>query len=351
MAMGYQGFARNRPASEQASLRVIYGYIRPYRRALLAGALLSLATGATGLVLPLVVRALISDLSRHHGLSGLIVIMCVLVLADAVLGAAGTYLLLRTADNLVLSTRKGLVSRLIRISVGALDRSEPGDLMARVTVDTTLLRAVVSSAIIPAVTGALTALTALVFMGLLDVVLFGVTLGAVACIVLMETVIVPRIGRAIRQTQEAIGAMSAALERMFGAVRMVKASGAEEREEAQLHDAAARAWNAGLRADLWQAVVGNTTELAVQFAFLAVLATGAAQVASSSINVGTLVAFLMYLLYLMGPVNLLINAAAQYQAGAAAVTRIEEARRLPAEPAWPDPPCHAGPRPGLRGVH
>jgi ATP-binding cassette subfamily C protein len=335
MAMGYLGLARNRPPSEQASLRVMYGYVRPYRLALLAGGLLSLATGATGLVLPLIVRALIGDLSRHRGLSGLIVIMSVLVLADAVLGAAGSYLLLRTADTLVLNTRKSLVSRLVRVSVGALDRSEPGDLMARVTVDTTLLRAVVSSAVIPAITGALTALAALVLMGLLDVVLFGVTLGAVGCIVVVETVIMPRIGRAFRQTQEAVGAMSAALERMFGAFRTVKASGAEGREEAQLHEAAAAAWSAGLRADRWQAIAGNTTELAIQFAFLAVLATGAAQVASAAISVGTLVAFLMYLLFLMGPVNLLVNAAAQYQAGAAAVTRIEEARRLPAEPAGP----------------
>jgi ATP-binding cassette subfamily C protein len=335
MAMGYLGLARNRPPSEQASLQVMYGYVRPYRLALLAGGLLSLATGATGLVLPLIVRALIGDLSRHRGLSGLIVIMSVLVLADAVLGAAGSYLLLRTADTLVLNTRKSLVSRLVRVSVGALDRSEPGDLMARVTVDTTLLRGVVSSAVIPAITGALTALAALVLMGLLDVVLFGVTLGAVGCIVVVETVIMPRIGRAFRQTQEAVGAMSAALERMFGAFRTVKASGAEGREEAQLHEAAAVAWSAGLRADRWQAIAGNTTELAIQFAFLAVLATGAAQVASAAISVGTLVAFLMYLLFLMGPVNLLVNAAAQYQAGAAAVTRIEEARRLPAEPAGP----------------
>jgi len=343
MAMGFQGLMRDRPPTEQASLRVMYGYIAPHRLALLAGAVLSLATGATGLILPLVVRALISDLSRHRGLSGLIVIMCVLMLADGVLGAAGTYLLLRTADNLVLTTRKGLISRLIRISIGALDRSEPGDLMARVTVDTTLLRAVVSSAIVPAVTGALTALTALVLMGLLDIVLFGVTLGAVACVVFMEVAILPRIGRAIRQTQEAIGAMSAALERMFGAFRTVKASGAEEREEAQLHDAAAHAWRAGLRADLLQAIVGNTTELAVQFAFLAVLAIGAIQVASAAINVGTLIAFLMYLLFLMGPVNLLINAAAQYQAGAAALTRVEQARRLPAEPAGPaSQVSHAG---------
>ena len=108
MAMGYRVLARNRPPSERASLRVIYGYVRPHRLALLAGALLSLVTGATGLVLPLVVRALINDLSRHRGLSHLVVLMCLLMLVDAVLGAAGGYLLRRTADSGVLDTRKTL---------------------------------------------------------------------------------------------------------------------------------------------------------------------------------------------------------------------------------------------------
>jgi ABC-type multidrug transport system fused ATPase/permease subunit len=327
--------ARDRPPSGRASLRVMYGYVRPHRSALLAGTLLSLATGATGLVLPLIVRALISDVSRHRGLSGLIVIMCLLVLADAVLGAAGSYLLLRTADTIVLDTRKHLVSRLIRITVGALDCSEPGDLMARVTVDTTLLRAGVSNAVVPAITGALTTLAALTLMGILDLVLFWVTMVAVGCVVVTDSVILPRIGRATRKTQEAVGAMSAALERMFGAFRTVKASGAEAREGERLLDAAVRAWRAGLRADLWQAAVLNTTALAIQFAFLAVLATGAAQVASASISVGTMVAFLMYLLFLMGPVNQLVGAAALYQSAAAAITRIEEARRLAAEPAAP----------------
>jgi ABC-type multidrug transport system fused ATPase/permease subunit len=335
MVMGYQALARNRPPSQRASLRVIYGYIRPHRLALLGGALLSLATGATGLVLPLIVRALISDLSAHRGLARLIVIMCLLMFANAVLGAAGGYLLLRTADSIVLNTRKDLISRLLRITIGALDSSEPGDLMARATVDTTLLRAVVSNAAVSAVTAALTALAALVLMGLLDVVLFGATLGVVAGVAVMETLILPKIGRAMQETQQAVGAMSAALERMFGAFRTVKASGAEGREGARLHEAATGAWRAGLRADRWQAVVGNTTELAIQFAFLAVLGTGAAQVAAGTISIGTMVAFLMYVLVLTGPMSQLINAAAQYQAGAAAVTRIEEAVRLPAETAGP----------------
>jgi ABC-type multidrug transport system fused ATPase/permease subunit len=343
MAMRYGvGLGRGRPPAERASLRVIYGYIRPHRLTLLAGGLLSLATSGTGLVLPLVVRALVDDVSRHRGLTHLIMIMCLLMLADAVLGAAGGYLLLRTADSIVLSTRIRLISRMLRITIGALDSSEPGDLMARVTVDTTLLRAVVSNAVVSAVTGALTAAAALVLMGLLDVVLFGVTVGVVTCAAVMQTVIMPRIGRATRETQEAVGEMSAALERMFGAFRTVKASGAEEREGSRLHAGAVKAWRAGLRADLWQSVVGNTTELAVQFAFLAVLATGAAQVASHAISVGTMVAFLLYIMALMGPIGQLINAATQYQIGAAAITRVEEAGRLPAEPEQPPAPVARG---------
>jgi len=340
--MGYGALGRNRPPSERASLRVMAGYLRGHRVPLLAGGLLSLATGTTGLLLPLVVRALINDLSRHRGLSGLILAMCLLVVANAALGAAGSYLLLRTADSIVLNTRERLVGRLLRITVGALDRSEPGDLMARATVDTTLLRGVVSSAAVPAVTGALTALAALVLMGLVDVTLLGVTLAAVVLIVVMESVVMPRIGRATREAQQAVGAMTAALERMLGAFRTMKACGAEDREGARVRAAAVRAWRAGLRADLWQAVIGNTTELAVQFAFLAVVAAGGAQVASGAIGVGTLVAFLMYVFFLMQPVSQLVNAATLYQSGAAAVTRIEEARRLPAEPTGSGDPVRHG---------
>jgi ABC-type multidrug transport system fused ATPase/permease subunit len=46
-----------------------------------------------------------------------------------------------------------------------------------------------------------------------------------------------------------------------------------------------------------------------------------------------MVAFLMYVVFLMGPINQLVNAASLYQVGAAAVTRIEKVKLLPAESA------------------
>ena len=101
--------APRRARSEQARWRVMYGYVRPHRLALLAGAGLSLLTAATGLALPLVVRALIGDLGSHRAVTAVLLLMTVLVTANAALGALGSYVLRRTAESVVLAARRRLV--------------------------------------------------------------------------------------------------------------------------------------------------------------------------------------------------------------------------------------------------
>jgi len=310
----------------------MYSYVRPYRLALLAGGVLSLVTAATGLALPLVVRALIGDLGQHRAVTAVLLLMTVLVTANAVLGAMGSYLLRRTAESVVLAARHRLVDRLLGLTIGGLDRAEPGDLMSRVTSDTTLLRDVTTNSVVGVVTGSLTLVATLVLMGLMDLVLLGVTVGVFSLTALVIGIVVPRIGRAARQAQNSVGVMGAALERMLGAFRTIKASGAEHRESERIHAAAREAWRADIRAAKWQAIAGNTAGLSVQCAFLAILAVGGTRVASGAISVGTLVAFLLYIFYLMMPIQLLEEAASQYQVAAAAVARIQEAERLPVEP-------------------
>src|SRR6516164_5314496 len=336
--------APRRAPGERARWRVMYGYVRPYRLALLAGGVLSLLTAASGLALPLVVRALIGDLGHHRAVTGILLLMTALVTANAALGALGTYTLRRTAESVVLAARHRLVDRLLGLTIGGLDRTEPGDLMSRVTSDTTLLRDVTTNSVVGVITGSLTLIATLVLMGLMDVVLLGVTMGVFGVTAVVIGVVVPRIGRAARQAQNSVGVMGAALERMLGAFRTIKASGAEGREGERIHAAARGAWRADVRAAKWQAIAGNTAGLSIQCAFLAILAVGGARVTSGAISVGTLVAFLLYIFYLMMPIQLLEEAASQYQVAAAAVARIQEAERLPVEPTdLPARPAHPGP--------
>jgi ABC-type multidrug transport system fused ATPase/permease subunit len=313
----------------------MYSYVRPHRFALLAGGLLSLLTGATGLALPLVVKLLINDLGKHRAVAGVLLLMTTLVIANAALGSVGSYVLRRTAESVVLAARHRLVDRLLGLTIGGLDRAEPGDLMSRVTSDTTLLRDVTTESLVGVVTGSLTLVATLVLMGWLDLVLLAVTVGVFTMTALIIGILVPRIGRAARQAQDSVGVMGAALERMLGAFRTVKASGAEGREGERIHAAARDAWRADIRAAKWQAIATNTAGLSIQCAFLAILAVGGARVTSGAISVGTLVAFLLYIFYLMSPIQQLVNAATEYQVAAAAVARIQEAERLPVEPAEP----------------
>ncbi|WP_329267542.1 ABC transporter ATP-binding protein [Streptomyces sp. NBC_01451] len=312
--------------------RLLLGYVRPHRWTLLAGALLSLATGAAGLALPLVARGLIDDLSHDRTITGALVLMSALVVANAALGALGSYVLRRTAESVVLGARRALSSYLLRLRIPAVDRTEPGDLMARVTSDTTLLREVTTDSLVGLGTGGLTLVATIVMMGLVDPVLLGVTLAVIVGAGTVLGVIVPRINRASRRAQDAVGVMGASLERVLGALRTIKASGAEHREEQRLHAAAEESWRQSVSAAKWSAAAGNTAGLAMQIAFITVLAVGGARVATGAVGVGTLVAFLLYVFYLMSPIQQVVGAITQYQTGAAALTRIQEALALPAEP-------------------
>ncbi|MDH6565866.1 ABC-type multidrug transport system fused ATPase/permease subunit [Streptomyces sp. SAI-117] len=321
--------------------RLLLGYVRPHRWTLLAGAVLSLLTGATGLLLPLVARELIDDLSHDRTITGALLVMSGLVVANAAVGALGSYVLRRTAESVVLGARRALSSYLLRLRITAVDRTEPGDLMARITSDTTLLREVTTDSLVGLGTGGLTLLATVAMMGLVDPVLLGVTLAVILAAGTVVGVIVPRINRASRQAQDAVGVMGAALERILGALRTVKASGAEHREELTLHAAAEESWRQSVRAAKWSAAAGNTAGLAMQIAFITVLAVGGARVATGAVDVGTLVAFLLYVFYLMSPIQQVVGAVTQYQTGAAALARIQEALRLPAEPAAPPAPLPA----------
>ncbi|MEU2793929.1 ABC transporter ATP-binding protein [Streptomyces sp. NPDC007100] len=313
--------------------QVLYGHIRPHRPAIALGGFLTLVGTATGLAQPMAAKVLVERLGGGGSITALLVLLTVLVVAGTAVEAFGAYVLERTAESVVLAARRQLVARLLRLRMPEVDRSRPGDLMSRVTSDTTLLRAITTQSLVSAATGSVTLIGSVVLMALLDPVLLGVTVGVIVLIGSSLALVMPQISKATKRAQEAVGAISTALERTFGAFRTVKASGAEPREAAAIEAAAREAWRGGLRAAKWQSVAMTSVGLAVQLSFLAVLGVGGARVASGASDIATLVAFLLYLFYLIDPISRLVEAASSYQVGSAAVARMAEAEALETEPA------------------
>ncbi|WP_107488072.1 ABC transporter ATP-binding protein [Streptomyces carminius] len=315
-------------------LRLLRDRVRPHRGALLGGALLTLVGSGADLAMPMMAKYAVDAFAQGRSPVGPLIALTLVVLVGAFLAAGGRYLLARTGEAVVLHARRRLVGRMLRLRVAAVDRLTPGDLLSRATGDTSLLRTVLSRSIVEAVTGLLMLLGTIVLMAVVDLVLLGVTLLAVLLALGLLALLMPRIQRAQLQAQEAVGAMGSLLDRSLQAFRTVKASGAEERETAAVTEAARRAHDRGVAVAGWTSVSEVTTSVAVQFAFLAVLGIGGARAVSGAMEISSLIAFLLYLFALMGPLGQLTDGWTGLNSGLAAVRRIQEVESLPRE--FPD---------------
>ncbi len=312
-------------------MRELLPLLRPHRRALAGAAVLSLVSAAAALAQPALVGQVIGAVGAgRQVLPGVLALVVVLV-AAALLGAAQQYLLQRTAEGVVLSTRRRLVDRLLRLPVAEYDRRRTGDLMSRVGSDTTLLRSAVTSGVVEIVGSAVVGAGALVAMALVDGWLLLVTVLAVGVGVTTAVLASRRVRALSRQAQEQVGAMSAAVERARSAVRTIRASGATGREVATVGVSAERAFTAGVRVARLQALVAPAGSIAVQGAFLAVLGLGGYRVATGSIAVADLVAFILYLFLLVMPLGQLIGSYPQLQTGLGARARVQEVLELAPE--------------------
>jgi len=327
-----------RPAG--AGLRELWPLLRPHRRALAAAAVLSLVSAAAALAQPLLVSRVVDAVGAGRPLLPVVAALVVVLVVAAVLGAGQQYLLQRTAEGVVLTTRRTLADRLLRLPVAEYDRRRTGDLMSRVGADTTLLRATVTSGVVEVGGSLVLGIGALVAMALVDGLLLLITLASVSVGVSVAIAAARRVRVLSRRAQEQVGAMSAAVERSLSAVRTIRASGATAREVDTVGVSAQRAFTAGVAVAKLQALVAPASGIAVQGAFLAVLGVGGYRVASGAITVAELIAFILYLFLLVQPLGQVIRAYTELQTGLGALARVQEVLAL--EPEDDDRPQRPG---------
>ena len=323
------------------------GELLPYlfvRRGLFVAAIaLSLIGAFTSLVQPLIVQQLIGRVEQQDPLAWLPVALIAFVLADAIVAGIEHFLLQVIGENVVRSSRRRLVARMLHLPIAEFDARRTGDLVSRVGSDTTLLRAVLTQGLVEAIGGTLTMLGAVIAMAFIDLTLLGVTLGVVVVAFVMIGAVMPFLSRATRKAQEEVGRLTSALERSISGVRTIRAAGATESEINVIGDRTDDAYRAGVRVARISALFVPVSTVALQVAFLAVVGLGGVRVASGDLAIGSLVAFLMFLFLMIMPLGQMFGAMAAVSQALGALGRIQEVVRLPSE-AESAPTAEAEPR-------
>ncbi|GAB3745054.1 ABC transporter ATP-binding protein [Microlunatus parietis] len=316
-----------------ARLRVLWSFAYPHRRRLLLGLVLGLVVSAAGLATPMVTKWVLDTLAAGGSLATPVLGLLVLLVVGAAVSLWQWILLGTLGEQVVRDARRSVVGRLLRAKLPQVTVRQPGELVTRVTSDTVLLREAAASSVIGLVNGAIMLVGTLALMAVLDLVLLGTTVIAVVVVAALFGLLMPRLAKAQEAAQEQVGRLGALLEGTMRAIRTVKASRAEDRQDAAIGAAAEQSAAHSIRAVRLEATAWTISFSGINLAIIAILGFGAWRVATGDLAVSSLVAFLLYAFGLMGPITELSQNVTALQSGIAAAGRIREVEALEPEAA------------------
>jgi len=322
----------------KATFKQLWPYLAQHKKSLWLAAALSLFGAILSLAQPLLTGQVIGAVQNHKDVTGPVALLIGLVLVSGFSGGWMYYVLTRTGEGVVLAARKNLAERLLRLPIKEYDLRRTGDLVSRVSGDTTLLRNVLTQGLIDAVGGALIFVGSVVAMAVIDPILLACTLGVLLIAMASIVVVARRVRAATTKAQERVGAMSAAVERALSAVRTIRAARAEKREADEITKDAQQAYEQGVKIARINSAISPIAGIAMNGAFIIVLGVGGFRVASGQTTVANLVSFILLLFLLIRPIGQAFGAYSSVQTGLGALARIQQILDIVTEDEQSDAP-------------
>ena len=315
----------------RARLKDLIPYLADHKKALYLAVVLSVVASLMALAQPLLLGQLISAVEKNLSVTNLTLVLVALILVSALVNAFQYYLLYKTGEGVVLTTRKQMVARMLRLPIPEYDRRRVGDLVSRVGSDSTLLKSVLTQGLVDALGGMLQFFGAIIVMAFIDPILLGSTLLVVFVAVATIALTGRKIRSATTKAQQRVGEMSSAVERALSAIRTIRAARAEAKETEVISKAANAAYDQGLAIARLSAAVAPIAQIAFNTAFIVVLGLGGLRVASGETTISSLVTFVVLLFFMIGPLISAFGAYTSVMGALGAMARINEIMALPEE--------------------
>ncbi|NDW44419.1 ABC transporter transmembrane domain-containing protein [Ruegeria sp. PrR005] len=321
------GATEQRATSKKVGvLAALWPFIAPYK-ALMFGALAALVlTATTSLVLPLAVRRVVDNFRIENGDMLDVYFMAALgVAAVLALGTGLRYTLVtRLGERVVADIRKAVFDRVIGMSPEFFERIMTGEVLSRITTDTTLIQSVLGSSASIALRNLLMFMGGLVLMLLTSAKLTAMVL-LIVPLVLVPILVLGRRLRAIsRENQDWIAASSGNAGEALGAVQTVQSYTNETASRAAFAQVTETAYDVSRRRITTRAVLTVIVIFLVFSGIVGVLWMGANDVRAGLMTEGTLIQFVIYSVIMAGAVAALSEIWSELQRAAGATERLVE---------------------------
>ena len=343
------------PSSKKSSLATLKGllpFLRPYtRQFLLAGIALLVAAGAT-LTIPYAFKQMIdlgfgaagSKSAEHVDLYFLALFGVASVLAVAT--AARFYAVSWLGERVTADIRNAVYAHVVTQSPQFFEVTRSGEVLSRLTTDTTLIQAVVGTSISMALRNALLFVGGLAMMFVTSVKLTSIIIVLLVVVVLPIIVFGRRVRTLSRDSQDRIADASAMAGEILNAMPVVQAFTHEQIEAERFGTSVERAFTTAIRRIRARSLLTVIAIVLVFGAIVFVLWLGAHAVIKGTMTGGELGQFILYSVLVAGAVGALAETLGEAQRAAGATERLLElmAERSPIQS--PEHPLPLPPRTG-----
>ncbi|POH17545.1 multidrug ABC transporter permease [Fructilactobacillus sanfranciscensis] len=288
-----------------------------------AGLGLGLIATTVQLLVPKVAQSMVNNFSK--GVSGVLIsgVIALFIISALVNALSGT-LLGFFGENVVANLRKLLWNKILRFPVNYFDNVKTGTLTSRLVNDSDQIKNLLSVSFPSSVTSIFQLIGALTIMLFMD---WRMTLIMFIAVPLVMTVMRPlmRKTRQVgRQRQDELADFSGKAEETLNEIRLVKSSNAENYEAKSGNQMVNNLFKIGLKEAIYDSIASPLMGTVMMALMVGVLAYGAHRVATGTMTIGTMFAFLMYLFQIIGPVSMMARLFTDLSKANGATDRIQE---------------------------
>jgi len=343
------------PTAPVGSLRGLLPFLRPYWRQIMLAAVSLLAAALTTLAVPIALRDLVDAglvsadpgqrvmALREHFLA-----LFGVGMALGVFSAARFYAVTWIGERVTADLRSAVYSHVVRLSPAFFERTAVGEVLSRLTTDTTVVQTVVGSSLSLGLRNTVMGLGALGMLVVTNPWVMTQVLGILLLVVLPALLVGRRVRKLSRASQDRVADTSAIAAEVLAAIPVVQAYNQQDREALRYAEAAEHAFQVARKRTRIRAVLVAFIISATFGALLWGLYQGTQAVLAGHMTAGHLGQTVVYIILLVGSVAVLSEVYGDILRAAGATERLMELLATPSPVVEaPHPIALPAPTPGL----